>query len=177
MVCTDPSSILLLTLLFSHSLLSVNPAANPAHTDIQAVIGETVVIEFYASSLPLTQAGNYTWWHNDVPITSGNFQNQKRRLEISNAQESHSGEYRFRVLLRFSASLQLSALTSTHLVVAGMLSIYGTHITISDIHTSLAKYQIFTPDNTSVYCTCSTVLASSAANSTGVLPSQGRAVC
>ena len=141
---------------------------------LNAVIGETVAVEFYASSLPRTQAGNYTWWHNDVVITNGTFEKDKRRLVIPNAQESDSGEYRFRVLLRFSSLLQLSQLATTQLRVAGMLSIYGTHITISDIHTSLAKYQIFTPDNT-VYD--STVLASSAANSTGVLPSQGRVVC
>ena len=136
-----------------------------------------MAVEFYASGLPRPLAGNYTWWHNDVVITSGNFEKNKRRLVIPNAQESDSGEYRFRVLLRFSSFLQNSQLATTQLRVAGMLSIYGIHITISDIHTSLAKYQIFTPDNTPVYCTCSTVLASSAANSTGVLPSQGRVVC
>ena len=110
--------VLEVTNCISHPL--VNPAANPVHPGTQlAVVGETVAIEFYASGLPRTQAGNYTWWHNGVKITHGSFEKDKRRLVIHNVQESHSGEYRFRVLLRFSASLQLSALTSTQLLIAG----------------------------------------------------------
>ena len=102
----------------SHSL--GNPAANPAHPGTQlAILGKTVAIDFYASGLPRTQAGNYTWWHNDAPITHGTFEKDKRRLVIHNVQESHSGEYRFRVLLRFSTFLQLSASASTQLLVVG----------------------------------------------------------
>ena len=98
----------------------MNPAANPVHPGTQlAVVGETVAIEFYASGLPHTQAGNYTWQHNGVKITHGTFEKDKRRLVIHNVQESHSGEYRFRVLLKFSFFLQLSALASTRLLVAG----------------------------------------------------------
>ena len=98
-----------------------NPAANPAHpagTQL-AVVGETVAIEFYASGLPRTQAGNYTWRHNGVKITHGTFEKDKQRLVIYNVQESHSGEYQFRVLLRFGTSLQFSASASTQLLVAG----------------------------------------------------------
>ena len=100
--------------------LTENPGACPAHSgELHAVIGETVAIEFYASGLPRTQAGNYTWWHNDVVFPSGMFEKDKRRLVIPNVQESDGGEYRFRVLLRFGAILQLQAFAITRLVVAG----------------------------------------------------------
>ena len=98
----------------------MNPAANPVHPGTQlAVVGETVAVEFYASGLPRTQAGNYTWWHNGVKITSGTFEKDKRRLVIHNVHESHSGEYRFRVLFRFSSYLHFSVFASTQLLVAG----------------------------------------------------------
>ena len=84
------------------------------------MIGETIAVEFYASGLPRTQAGNYSWWYNNVFITSKkNFKKDKRRLVIPNIQKANSGEYRFRVLLRFGAILQLSAFASTQLIVAG----------------------------------------------------------
>ena len=97
-----------------------NPAACPVHSgELHAVIGETVAVEFYASGLPRTQAGNYSWWHNNVNITSGIFEKDKRRLVIPNVQSSDSGEYRFRVLLQFDAIQQLAAFASTQLIVAG----------------------------------------------------------
>ena len=86
------------------------------------MIGETVAIEFYASGIPQPQAGNYTWRHNNVLITNGTigtFEKDKRRIVIFNSQVSDSGEYRFRVLLKFGSFLQLGALATTQLVVGG----------------------------------------------------------
>ena len=86
----------------------------------QLIVNETVAVEFYASGLPQTQAGNYTWWHKYVVITgNGMFEKNKRRLVIPNVQEADSGEYRFRVLLRFGAILQFVTFASTQLIVAG----------------------------------------------------------
>ena len=47
------------------------------------------------------------------------FQKDKRQLVIPSAQESDSGDYEFRVLLKFGSFLQLGALATTQLVVAG----------------------------------------------------------
>ena len=84
-----------------------------------------MAIEFYASGLPQSQAGNYTWWHdpagnkNKSELTTGNFQKDKRRLVIANVQESNSGDYIFKVLYRFGGALITLAFASTRLVVAG----------------------------------------------------------
>ena len=100
---------------------------------LHTVIGETIAVEFYASGLPQTQAGDYTWWHNNTLIASGMFENNKRRLVIPNVQKADSGEYRFRVLLQFGAILQLSAFASTTVLVAGQYD--AMHIT--SFHMSL----------------------------------------
>ena len=106
-----------------------NPAAYPVDSSgvLQTIIGETLAIDFYASGLPQTQAGNYTWWHNSTLITSGMFEKDKRRLVILNSQEADSGEYRFRVLLQLSATMQLSTFASVNVAVTGQYYFHVHH--------------------------------------------------
>lgn len=82
------------------------------------MIGETVEIQFYASGLPQSQAGNYTWFHDDIVINE-NLQDNRTKLVIPNVNQTHTGEYRFRVLYRITSTITSTAIAVTRLHLEG----------------------------------------------------------
>ena len=75
-----------------------NPAASPVEEDgvINAIVGEKVVIKFYASGIPPPSIDYILWVHNNSSnITWGKFSEDKKSLTIPNIQPSHAGEYKF----------------------------------------------------------------------------------
>ena len=89
-----------------------------------AVVGDSVTIEFYASSIPAPQAANITWKLNNINITSGDFDNNKKHLTIASVGLADSGIYKF-VIVRKSGNFQAVATAETTLNVLGMYGYFN----------------------------------------------------
>ena len=117
-----------------------NPAAIPAEQDgvIDAIVGDEVVIKFYAAGLPMPQPGNISWFFNGSSnITWGNFSADKKTMTIPNVQLSQAGEYKFRILYSFSSANALTTLN-----VLGKEALYlGSHFFVFSV-TCVPKFQL-----------------------------------
>ena len=102
-------------------LISIdNPAANPKDTSLEAVVGDTVSIQFYTSGLSFENsypdADAITWRFDNMMLDHGILMKDNRMLEIDNVQKSHAGTYKFIVTVAQSSK---SATAVTMLNVKG----------------------------------------------------------
>ena len=99
-----------------------NPVVHPAEEDgvIDAIVGDEVVIKFYAAGLPEPRPDHITWFFNGFSnIDWGNFSSDKKSLTIPNVQLPHAGEYKFRVFYHLFGGTSISALAVTTVNVIG----------------------------------------------------------
>ena len=120
-------------------ILIDNPAAQPKVNIIPAVVGDSVTIEFYASSIPAPQAANITWRLNGVEITSGDFDNNKKQLTIPSVGLADSGLYKF-IIARKSGGFTVAATAETTLNVSGNYSYFSNLIYVNWYLSAFRQY-------------------------------------
>ena len=93
---------------------TANPATLAAVDSVTHYVGDTVVIDMYASTLtPLTD-DIISWEFNDTLITNGTFSNSQTTLTIENVQLSDAGVYTIIVVI--SGGQCSSSSTTLHIL-------------------------------------------------------------
>ena len=98
---------------------TADPATLAAVDSLTHYVGDTVVIDMYASTLtPLTD-DIISWEFNDTLITNGTFSNSKTTLTIENVQLSDAGVYRIAVAIGGLGNSIASSYSNTTLHILG----------------------------------------------------------